>query len=35
MHIPDGLIATNEPTSLKLTVAMWIISIAFLAWSWK
>jgi cobalt/nickel transport system permease protein len=35
MHIPDGLIATNEPTSLTLTVAMWIISIAFLAWSWK
>jgi cobalt/nickel transport system permease protein len=35
MHIPDGLIATNEPTSLTLTVGMWIISIAFLAWSWK
>ena len=35
MHIPDGLIATNEPTSLTITVGMWIISIAFLAWSWK
>ena len=35
MHIPDGLIATNQPTSLTITVGMWIISIAFLAWSWK
>jgi cobalt/nickel transport system permease protein len=35
MHIPDGLIATNEPTSLTIAVGMWIVSIAFLAWSWK
>jgi cobalt/nickel transport system permease protein len=35
MHIPDGLIATNEPTSVTVTVGMWILSIAFLAWSWK
>jgi cobalt/nickel transport system permease protein len=35
MHIPDGLIATNQPTSLTITVGMWIISAAFLAWSWK
>ena len=35
MHIPDGLIATNEPTSVAIAVGMWIGSIAFLAWSWK
>jgi cobalt/nickel transport system permease protein len=35
MHIPDGLIATNEPTSLAVAVLMWIASIAFLVWSWK
>jgi cobalt/nickel transport system permease protein len=35
MHIPDGLIATNEPSSVAIAVLMWIVSIAFLAWSWK
>jgi cobalt/nickel transport system permease protein len=35
VHIPDGLIATSEPTSLTITVGMWIISITFLAWAWK
>jgi cobalt/nickel transport system permease protein len=35
MHIPDGLIATNEPTSLAVALFMWIVSIAFLVWSWK
>jgi cobalt/nickel transport system permease protein len=35
MHIPDGLIVTNEPTSLTIAVGMWIITIAFLTWSWK
>jgi cobalt/nickel transport system permease protein len=35
MHIPDGLIATNQPTSLVATISMWIISIAFLAYAWK
>jgi hypothetical protein len=34
-HIPDGLIATNEPSSVAIAVGMWIVSIAFLAWSWK
>jgi cobalt/nickel transport system permease protein len=33
MHIPDGLI-TNAP-SIAAAVVMWIIFIAFLAWSWK
>jgi len=33
MHIPDGLI-TNA-TSIAAAVAMWIVSLAFLAWSWK
>jgi cobalt/nickel transport system permease protein len=35
VHIPDGLIATSEPTSLTITIGMWIISITFLAWAWK
>ncbi|MCW3998237.1 MAG: energy-coupling factor ABC transporter permease [Candidatus Bathyarchaeota archaeon] len=35
MHIPDGLIITNEPLSLFGSVGMWIISLAFLYWSWK
>ena len=35
MHIPDGLIATNDFTSLIITIGMWIISVTFLAWSWK
>jgi len=35
MHIPDGLIATNEPSSVAIAILMWIVSIAFLAWSWK
>ena len=35
MHIPDGLIATNNPTSVAVAIPMWIVSIAFLAWSWK
>jgi cobalt/nickel transport system permease protein len=33
MHIPDGLI-TNAP-SIAAAAAMWIVSLAFLAWSWK
>jgi cobalt/nickel transport system permease protein len=35
MHIPDGLIATNEPSSVAIAILMWAVSIAFLAWSWK
>ena len=35
MHILDGLIATNEPTSVAIAILMWIVSIAFLTWSWK
>ena len=35
MHIPDGLIATSQPASITLAIGMWIVSIAFLAWSWK
>ena len=35
MHIPDGLIATNNPTSVSVAILMWIASIAFLAWSRK
>ncbi len=35
MHIPDGLIATSQPTSITIAIGMWIISIAFLAYSWK
>jgi len=35
VHIPDGLIATNEPTSLTIAIGMWIVTIAFLGWSWK
>jgi cobalt/nickel transport system permease protein len=34
-HIPDGLIATNEPTSVTIALGMWILSVAFLAWSWR
>jgi len=33
MHIPDGLI-TNAP-SIAAAVAMWMVALAFLAWSWK
>ncbi len=33
MHISDGLIL-NE-TSIVLAIAMWIISVSFLVWSWK
>jgi len=35
MHIPDGLIATNEPSSVIITIVMWVVSVAFLVWSWK
>jgi cobalt/nickel transport system permease protein len=35
VHIPDGLIATNEPLSVAIAVVMWIVSLGFLAWSWK
>jgi cobalt/nickel transport system permease protein len=35
MHISDGLIATNEPTSVAVALLMWVVSIAFLMWSWK
>ena len=35
MHIPDGLIATNEPSSVGVAVLMWVVSMAFLAWSWR
>jgi cobalt/nickel transport system permease protein len=35
MHIPDGLIATNEPSSVAVAVLMWVVSIGFLAWSWR
>jgi cobalt/nickel transport system permease protein len=35
MHIPDGLIATNEPSSVAIAILMWVVSLAFLAWSWK
>ena len=35
MHIPDGLIATNEPSSVAIAILMWAVSIAFLAWSWR
>jgi cobalt/nickel transport system permease protein len=31
MHIPDGLIIDNP----AVAVAMWIVSLSFLAWSWK
>jgi len=35
MHIPDGLIITNEPLSILGAIGMWIISFIFLYWSWK
>jgi cobalt/nickel transport system permease protein len=35
MHIPDGLIITNEPMSILGAAGMWMISIIFLYWSWK
>jgi cobalt/nickel transport system permease protein len=35
MHIPDGLIAANEPSSVIIAVGMWAVSVAFLMWSWK
>ena len=35
MHIPDGLIITNDPLSLVGAIGMWIISFIFLYWSWK
>jgi cobalt/nickel transport system permease protein len=31
VHIPDGLITDNP----AIAVLMWIVSLAFLAWSWK
>jgi cobalt/nickel transport system permease protein len=31
MHIPDGLVTNNA----GIAILMWIVSIAFLAWSWK
>lgn len=33
MHIPDGLITNTS--SVTLAIIMWIVSIGFLAWSWK
>lgn len=33
MHIPDGLIINNY--GITIAIAMWIISFAFLVWSWK
>jgi cobalt/nickel transport system permease protein len=35
MHIPDGLINIQNPADITVAAAMWIVSIAFLAWSWK
>ena len=35
LHIPDGLIITNEPLSIFGAIAMWIISLTILYWSWK
>jgi cobalt/nickel transport system permease protein len=35
MHIPDGLINVNDPADVTVAAVMWIVSIAFLAWSWK
>jgi cobalt/nickel transport system permease protein len=35
MHIPDGLINVNDPAEVTVAAVMWIVSIAFLAWSWK
>src|SRR3989304_3263565 len=31
MHIPDGLIINNP----AVAVVMWIVSVAFLVWSWR
>lgn len=31
MHIPDGLIISNP----AVAVVMWIVSVAFLVWSWR
>ena len=33
MHIPDGLI--TNPTSITIAIIMWVVSAAFLAYSWK
>jgi cobalt/nickel transport system permease protein len=35
MHIPDGLINIKNPADITVAAVMWIVSIAFLAWSWK
>jgi cobalt/nickel transport system permease protein len=35
MHIPDGLINVHDPADVTVAAVMWIVSIAFLAWSWK
>jgi cobalt/nickel transport system permease protein len=35
VHIPDGLINVNDPADITVAAVMWIVSIAFLAWSWK
>ncbi|MCW4046954.1 MAG: energy-coupling factor ABC transporter permease [Candidatus Bathyarchaeota archaeon] len=35
MHISDGLINPQNPANLATAVIMWLVSIAFLAWSWK
>lgn len=33
LHIPDGLI--TNPYSIVTAVAMWIVTLVFLAWAWK
>ena len=35
MHISDGLINPQNPANLATAAAMWLVSIAFLVWSWK
>jgi cobalt/nickel transport system permease protein len=35
MHIPDGLINIKDPADVTVAAVMWIVTIVFLAWSWK
>jgi cobalt/nickel transport system permease protein len=35
MHISDGLINPQNPADLAAAALMWIVSLAFLVWSWK
>jgi cobalt/nickel transport system permease protein len=35
MHIPDGLINVKNPIDVAVVAVMWVVSVAFLVWSWR